>query len=98
MLVLTRRPNESIIINDDIIITVLAISGNQVKIGVKAPKTSQSIASKSTKKFNKKSKKQRQQLMMIASNEVYSSVTAQQFTINQIGDRLICLYFQNKWN
>lgn len=38
MLVLTRRANESIVIGDDIIITVLAINGNQVKVGVKAPK------------------------------------------------------------
>ena len=38
MLVLTRRANESIMIGDDIIVTVLAIKGNQVKIGIKAPK------------------------------------------------------------
>lgn len=38
MLVLTRRPNESIVINDNIIVTVLGVSGNQVRVGVKAPK------------------------------------------------------------
>lgn len=38
MLILTRRINESVIIGDDIKVTVLSIKGNQVNIGVKAPK------------------------------------------------------------
>jgi len=38
MLILTRRAGESIIIRDDIEIKVLGVRGNQVSIGVKAPK------------------------------------------------------------
>jgi carbon storage regulator len=38
MLILTRRANESIMIEDDITVTVLGIQGNQVRIGVNAPK------------------------------------------------------------
>jgi carbon storage regulator len=38
MLVLSRRPDEALIIGDDIKITVLGISGNQVRIGITAPK------------------------------------------------------------
>jgi carbon storage regulator len=38
MLVLSRRPDEALIIGDDIKITVLGISGNQVRIGISAPK------------------------------------------------------------
>jgi carbon storage regulator len=38
MLVLTRRLKEAIQIGDDIEITVLAISGDQVKLGINAPK------------------------------------------------------------
>ncbi len=38
MLILTRRIGETLIIKDDIIITVLAIKGNQVRIGINAPK------------------------------------------------------------
>lgn len=39
MLALTRKLNESIIIDNDIEITILEIKGEQVKIGITAPKT-----------------------------------------------------------
>ena len=38
MLVLTRRIQETLIIGDDIKITVLGIKGNQVRLGIDAPK------------------------------------------------------------
>ncbi|WP_010197004.1 carbon storage regulator CsrA [Bacillus sp. m3-13] len=38
MLVLTRKKDESIKIGDDIEITVLSINGEQVKLGIQAPK------------------------------------------------------------
>ncbi len=38
ILVLTRRASEVLIIGDDIKITILSIKGNQVRIGVDAPK------------------------------------------------------------
>lgn len=38
MLVLTRKKNESIIINDDIEITIVDVQGDQVRIGISAPK------------------------------------------------------------
>ena len=39
MLALSRKMNESIMLGNDIEVTVLEIKGDQVKIGVKAPKT-----------------------------------------------------------
>jgi carbon storage regulator len=39
MLALARRVNESIIINDNIEVTILEIKGDQIKIGVSAPKS-----------------------------------------------------------
>lgn len=38
MLILTRRISESIIIGDDVKLTVLGVKGNQVRIGIEAPK------------------------------------------------------------
>lgn len=37
MLILTRRIGETIMIGEDISVTVLAVKGNQVRIGVNAP-------------------------------------------------------------
>ena len=39
MLILTRRVGEAVKIGDDVTITVLRIKGNQVRIGVDAPKS-----------------------------------------------------------
>ena len=38
MLILTRRVGESLMIGDDVTITVLGVKGNQVRIGVNAPR------------------------------------------------------------
>ncbi|MBA3305093.1 MAG: carbon storage regulator CsrA [Thermoleophilaceae bacterium] len=39
MLVLTRKGNQSIMIGDDIEISVLAITGEKVRIGIEAPRS-----------------------------------------------------------
>lgn len=38
MLILTRRPTESLVIGDDIRISIIAVNGNQVRIGIAAPR------------------------------------------------------------
>lgn len=38
MLILTRRIGEALIVGDDVNITVLGIKGNQVRLGINAPK------------------------------------------------------------
>ena len=38
MLVLSRKPNESIVINDDIVVTVLAVECGKVRLGIEAPR------------------------------------------------------------
>ena len=39
MLALSRKKDEAVIINDDIDITIIEIKGDQVKIGISAPKS-----------------------------------------------------------
>lgn len=39
MLVLTRKPQEILVIGEDIFITTLGIKGNQVRLGIEAPNT-----------------------------------------------------------
>lgn len=41
MLVLTRRPGESVVIGNDVVVTVLEVRGDQVRVGVSAPRSVQ---------------------------------------------------------
>lgn len=38
MLILTRRVGETLMVGDDVTVTVLGVKGNQVRLGVNAPK------------------------------------------------------------
>ena len=38
MLILTRRVGETVMIGDNVAVTVLGVKGNQVRVGIKAPK------------------------------------------------------------
>ena len=38
MLVLTRRVNETLMVGDEVTVTVLSVKGNQVRIGINAPR------------------------------------------------------------
>jgi carbon storage regulator len=39
VLVLTRRANQSIMIGDDVVVTVLEVRGEQVRLGIRAPRS-----------------------------------------------------------
>lgn len=39
MLILTRRVGETLMVGDEVTVTVLAIKGNQIRLGIDAPKT-----------------------------------------------------------
>jgi carbon storage regulator len=41
MLVLTRRPGESVHIGDEVVVTVLEVRGDVVRLGIRAPRTIQ---------------------------------------------------------
>ena len=38
MLVVTRKPQEAVMIGDDVTVVVLGVKGNQVRVGISAPK------------------------------------------------------------
>lgn len=48
MLVLSRKRQESIRISDDVVVTVLAIQGSSVKIGIEAPRKMHVVRSELT--------------------------------------------------
>ena len=54
MLILTRRVGETLMVGDDITVTVLGVKGNQVRIGVNARKKSRYTVKKSTSGFSRK--------------------------------------------
>ena len=46
MLVLSRKPGETIIVGDDIVVTVVSINGNRIKLGIECrPKSPSSVGS-----------------------------------------------------
>jgi len=54
MLILTRRVGKSLMIGDDVSVTVLGVRGDQVRIGVDAPKDIAVHRERSTIKFSRK--------------------------------------------
>ncbi|MDP9009057.1 MAG: carbon storage regulator CsrA [Pseudomonadota bacterium] len=38
MLILTRRVGEAVMVGDDVTVTIIGVKGNQVRIGISAPK------------------------------------------------------------
>lgn len=38
MLILTRRVGETVIVGDDVTVTIVGVKGNQIRIGISAPK------------------------------------------------------------
>ncbi|RTR36371.1 carbon storage regulator [Robertmurraya yapensis] len=59
MLVLTRKKNESIIIDEHIEITILEVSGDQIKIGINAPKKVEIIRKEILEKVESENQKAR---------------------------------------
>jgi carbon storage regulator len=39
MLILTRRVGETVMIGDDVTVTVLSVKGNQIRLGINAPQS-----------------------------------------------------------
>jgi carbon storage regulator len=59
VLILTRRVNETLMVGDEVTVTVLSVKGNQVRLGVNAPKD---VAVHREEIYNRVQKEKMQQL------------------------------------
>ncbi len=66
MLILTRRVGETLMIGDDVTVTVLGVKGNQVRIGVNAPRD---VAVHREEIYERIKNEQRQQQQASANGE-----------------------------
>ena len=60
MLVLSRHRDESIMIGDDVVVTIVDIRGDKVRLGIDAPQDIQCIARRCTRPSSAKTKKPRE--------------------------------------
>ena len=75
MLILTRKVGESLVIGDDVSIIVLGVKGNQVRIGVDAPKSVSVHREEIYKKIqDEKENGGNRQLEPNAQEETFSSI------------------------
>ncbi len=65
MLVLARRLNQSILIGEEIEIVVVEIKGDQVKLGIKAPKTVSVHRAEVLKEIQEENKKAKAEILAV---------------------------------
>ena len=64
MLILSRKINESIIIGDQIEISIVDIKGDQAKLGIKAPKNVRVYRFEVTRRFSRKTRRRQWQIRL----------------------------------
>jgi carbon storage regulator len=78
MLILTRKVGETLMIGDEVTVTVLGVKGNQVRIGVNAPKE---VAVHREEIYDRIRKEQQDEGAETASYEEESDSTAQELAV-----------------
>jgi carbon storage regulator len=70
MLILSRRPGESLTIGDDVVVTVVGVSGNQIRLGITAPREVRVLREEVHKAMQEENKPLPMRLIPIGGPEV----------------------------
>ena len=71
MLILSRRPGESVTLGDDIVVTVVSVNGNQVRLGINAPREVRVLRDeiyKAIREENQAAAKAHEQILILCSS------------------------------
>lgn len=89
MLILTRRVGETLMIGDEVSVTVLGVKGNQVRIGIQAPKSVAVHREEIYKRIQREKEQHREQEQPSGSNEENAEASGGETAKRDVQDAML---------